>query len=174
MLKNTAGQKWRVFAFVRSTGVPSTGDGPNITAKLSKDFSASLVATTTTNPTEIEDGYYYFPITLEETAYDQLEIFPESSTPGIQVIGVPGYHALISPPAEPATVYDDLQTYAEALGPQRVKTKEVEVEAHDPLRLQKLLERQKASKPITLSNFPRTNVLPKTSYSICVEPEDLD
>jgi hypothetical protein len=89
MLKNTAGQKWRVFAFNRTTNVPVTGDGPNITAKLSMDYG-SRTATSDVNPTEAEDGYYYFEMAQAETNPAHIvEIFPESSTANVQVIGVP-------------------------------------------------------------------------------------
>ena len=90
MRKNLAGQKWRVFAFNRSTGVPVTGDALNITSKISVDFG-SRVALTDTNPTEAEDGYYYFDLTQAETNGDTLEVFPESGTSGVQVIGCPGH-----------------------------------------------------------------------------------
>ena len=90
MRKNLAGQKWRVFAFNRSTGVPVTGDALNITSKISIDFG-SRTAITDTNPTEAEDGYYYFDLTQAETNGDTLEVFPESVTSGVQVIGCPGH-----------------------------------------------------------------------------------
>ena len=66
MFKNVAGQSYRVFAFDRQTNEPVTGVALTITAKISKDFSAP-VATATTNPTEVEDGYYLFPLTQAET-----------------------------------------------------------------------------------------------------------
>ena len=43
-----------------------------------------------TNPTELEDGYYVFDITQAESNGDMILIAPASSTPNIQVIGVPG------------------------------------------------------------------------------------
>jgi hypothetical protein len=87
--KNVAGQKWTVFAFNRTTNAPVTGDAANITAKLSKDWG-TLAAIVDTNPTEIEDGYYRFDLTQEESNASVLNIFPESTTAGVQVIGVPG------------------------------------------------------------------------------------
>jgi len=88
MFKNTAGQSYRVFAFNRTTSDPVTGIASTITAKLSKDFGA-LTATGTANPTEVEDGYYLFPLTQAETNCDDLAIYPESSTSSISVIGCP-------------------------------------------------------------------------------------
>jgi hypothetical protein len=88
MLKNTAGQKWRVFAFNRTTNSPVTGDAANITAKISLDYG-SLTALTDTNPIEAEDGYYYFDLSAAETNANIVELFPESSTSDVQVLGVP-------------------------------------------------------------------------------------
>jgi hypothetical protein len=87
--KNTAGQRWRVFAFNRKTNAPVVGDAANITAKLRKDWGA-LAPTNTTNPTEIEDGFYDFPLTQAESNGDWLDLFPESATTDVQVVGVPG------------------------------------------------------------------------------------
>lgn len=92
MFKNTAGQSWRVFAFNRNTLLPITGDAANITAKLAKDHAAPA-AITDTNPTEIEDGYYAFSLTQEETNAHVLDIYPESATSNVRVIGVPGTQA---------------------------------------------------------------------------------
>lgn len=88
MLKNTTGQKWRVFAFNTTTNQKVTGDAANITAKLSIDYGA-LAAVADTNPTEAEDGYYYFDLTQAETNGNIVELFPESVTSGVQVLGVP-------------------------------------------------------------------------------------
>lgn len=90
MLKNTAGQKWRVFAFNRTTNAPVTGDAANITAKLSIDYGART-ATVDVNPTEAEDGYYHFDLSQAETNGNYLEIYPESSTSNVQVLGDPGH-----------------------------------------------------------------------------------
>jgi len=87
MLSNT---KWRVFAFNRTTGAPVTGDAANITAKISIDYG-SRTALSDVNPTEAEDGYYYFDLTEIERTGTWFELYPESSTSGVQVIGVPGY-----------------------------------------------------------------------------------
>lgn len=87
--KNVAGQKWRVFAFDATTNAPKTGDAANITAKIALDWGAAG-AVTDTNPTETEDGYYLFDLTQAETNADVLDIYPESSTADIEVIGVPG------------------------------------------------------------------------------------
>jgi hypothetical protein len=89
MLKNTAGQKWIVFAMTVSTGLAKTGDAAQITGKLSKDGAAGA-AITDTNPTELESGYYAFDLTQAETNYATLSIIPVSSTSGVGVMGVPG------------------------------------------------------------------------------------
>lgn len=92
--KNTADQKWTVFAFDRTDNTPKEGDAAQITGKISKDWG-SATAITDTNPTEIEDGYYVFDLTQEETNADILLILPESSTSNIQVIGLPGTRSTI-------------------------------------------------------------------------------
>jgi hypothetical protein len=89
MEKNTAGQKWVVFAFNRTTNAPVTGDAANITANLRIDGGAAN-AVDDTNPTELEDGYYVFDISQAETNGDLLLLCPASSTADVQVIGVPG------------------------------------------------------------------------------------
>lgn len=88
MKRNTASQRWTVFAFNRSTGEPVTGDAANITANLRIDDGTGA-AITDTNPTEQEAGYYVFDLTQAETNGDKLTIFPASSTSGVQVIGCP-------------------------------------------------------------------------------------
>lgn len=89
MFKNTSGQKWRVFAWNRSTNAPVTGDAANITAKVSIDYGAAT-ALADTHPTEVEDGYYLFDLATAETNGHCLAIYPESSTASVQVVGVPG------------------------------------------------------------------------------------
>ena len=66
MFKNIASQKWVVFAFDRTDNTPKAGDAAQITAKISIDTGAAG-ATNDINPTEIEDGYYYFDLTQAET-----------------------------------------------------------------------------------------------------------
>lgn len=90
MLKNVAGQKWRVFAFELSTGAPFTGDSANITANLTLDYGTPA-STSDVNPTEDPDagGFYWFDLTQAETAADHAAINPVSSTPGVQVIADP-------------------------------------------------------------------------------------
>ena len=89
MKKNTAGQKWVVFAFNRNTNVPLTGDANNITAGIRIDCGAAN-SVDDTNPTELSHGYYYFDISQAETNGNMLLLDPVSSTANIQVIGVPG------------------------------------------------------------------------------------
>lgn len=66
-------------------------------------------------------------------------------------------------------IHADLIAFSKAIGPRRVKTKEVEIEAHSPLALQRLIERQ-GRKPVTLSQFPKTLVRPK-NVTICGDEE---
>ena len=81
----------RVFAFNRATAAPVTGDAANITAKWAKDYGVPA-ALTDINPTEAEDGFYYFDLTTAERDVSIIgEVFPESSTSGVQVIGVPAF-----------------------------------------------------------------------------------
>lgn len=88
MIRNTAYQRRRIFAFDATTNLPVLGDATNITAKISKDNGAA-VALNDTNPVETEDGYYLFDLLQEETNARNLALYPESSTPNVQVIGVP-------------------------------------------------------------------------------------
>ena len=88
MQKNTAGQKWIVYAWDTTDLSPKTGDASNITANLRIDGAAANPIDDT-NPTELEDGYYVFDITQAESNGDLLLIAPASSTGNIQVRGVP-------------------------------------------------------------------------------------
>ena len=89
MQKNTAGQKWIVFAFDVTDGTMKTGDAAQITANVRKDGGAADPVADT-NPTELESGYYAFDLEQEETNGDSVVICPVSSTADIQVVGVPG------------------------------------------------------------------------------------
>lgn len=89
MQKNVASQIWIVFAFDETDNTAKTGDSANITANLRLNGGAAD-ATDTANPTELEDGYYYFPLTQAETNANNIVICPSSTTANIQVIGVPG------------------------------------------------------------------------------------
>lgn len=92
MFKNTAGQKWAVFAFQdeggTNPGEPVTGDAANITANLRLDGGAAN-AVDDVNPTELEDGVYIFDITQAESNADNIVIAPASSTANVNVIGLP-------------------------------------------------------------------------------------
>ena len=88
MQKNTAG-KWVVFAWTIADGLPKAGNAAQITANIYID-GGSANPIDDTNPLELGAGYYIFDITAAETNGDNLAISPVSSTPGIQVIGVPG------------------------------------------------------------------------------------
>ena len=89
MNKNVASQTWRVLAFDRTDNTPKTGDAAQISAKIAIN-NGTLTASNDVAPTELEDGYYEFDLTQAETNGDVLDIFPESSTADIQVLGVPG------------------------------------------------------------------------------------
>lgn len=78
--------KWRVKAFNAAGSV--TGDAAQITAKISKDYGPRIDLADV-NPTEAEDGYYYFDLTASETDANRLELFPDSSTSGVEVLGDP-------------------------------------------------------------------------------------
>lgn len=105
MFKNRASQKWTIFAFSRVTNEPLLGDAANITAKIRSD-DGTAIATNDTNPTEVEDGYYDFELTMAETNGDKLQLLPESSTTDIQVFALPAviyteeYVAEVSEPQE--------------------------------------------------------------------------
>lgn len=87
--KNVASQKWVVFAFNETDNTPVTGDAAQITGKVAIDWG-TRDAIGDTNPTEQEDGYYVFDLTQGETNGNVLNIYPESSTGDVRVIGVPG------------------------------------------------------------------------------------
>lgn len=89
MLKNTAGQKWIVFAFDRTNNIPKLGDAGSITANLRIDGGAANPIDDV-NPTELEGGYYVFDISQAESNGSMIVICPSSITANIQVIGVPG------------------------------------------------------------------------------------
>lgn len=94
--KNTAGQKWRVYAFNRTTNAPVLGDAANITAKLSKDWAAGA-ALGDVNPVETEDGSYLFDLTQAESNADNLDLYPQSTTANVQVIGTPASQSTWTP-----------------------------------------------------------------------------
>jgi len=89
MIKNTASQKWIVFAFDATDNLPKTGDAINITGNLRLD-GAGANAIDDYNPTELESGYYIFDITQAESNADLIVMCSTSSTTDIEVIGVPG------------------------------------------------------------------------------------
>lgn len=127
LYNNEAGQSWRIFAFNRATNAPVTGDAANITAKLALDRSI-LANTVDVNPTEIEDGYYVFNLALGETIGSIADLYPESSTPGVQVIGIPGTEDIVVRTPTPDTDLP-VSTLAElALAPKRTRTAEGTVE----------------------------------------------
>jgi hypothetical protein len=92
MIKNTAGQKYRVFAFDATTGLPKTGDAANITCAISKDFGAfaDLADTSATEEDSTKaKGYYLFDAAQTETNADDIGVTGRSSTSNIVVVGAP-------------------------------------------------------------------------------------
>lgn len=148
MLRNTADQRWRVFAFYRATNIPYTGGAASITGKLSLDY-ANTQATADVNPTEIEDGYYYFNLEQAETDAHNIEIYPESSTSGVQVIGIPGSYVtqLAEATENPALTDPSLEQFSEAYGPKKVQTPNMTVEQFSPLEIQRARDRESAAYP---------------------------
>ena len=67
-----------------------------------------------------------------------------------------------------STEWEDIDTL---VGPKKVDTKEATVEAHDPLKLQQLLERRKPSKPVMFHQFSFTKVVPKCNVATCYESD---
>ncbi|HUX15964.1 MAG TPA: hypothetical protein VMW52_05790 [Phycisphaerae bacterium] len=96
MWKNTAGQKWTVFAFNRTTNAPVTGDAANITAKINKGW-AGYNAVADAHPAEQESGYYEFDLTQAETNADTLSLIPVSEAGDAVVIACPAVIFTVDP-----------------------------------------------------------------------------
>lgn len=109
MQKNTAGQKWEVFAFDKTNSDPVTGDAANITANLRKDHG-SAAAIADTNPTELEDGRYVFDMAQAESNGDYLALYPESLTADVMVIAWPA-NLYTTDPIAAGTVPEATETY---------------------------------------------------------------
>jgi hypothetical protein len=92
LLRNVSGQKYRVYAWDATTGLPKTGDAANITAYLTKD-DGTPAAIADTNPTEVsstnEPGYYDFDLTQSESNAAKLSLSPKSSTSNVVVVACP-------------------------------------------------------------------------------------
>lgn len=102
MQKNTAGQRFFVKAFDDNGAV--SGDAANITCQLSID-GAAYSATNDVNPTEIgTSGQYVFDLTQAETNGYELSFVPESSTSGVQVMGMPTNVIYTSEPLDLAAI----------------------------------------------------------------------
>lgn len=65
---------------------------------------------------------------------------------------------------------DEFTRIQKLVGPKRVRTEEVDIEAHDPEKIQKLMERQ-SSKPIRFSLFGGSVMRPKNADCICEEDD---
>ena len=92
MFKNTAGQKFFVFAFDMTTNAPKAGDAANISAYIVKDGGAPAQLTDT-SATEVDAtnfrGFYSFDGTQTETNADEILLSGKSSTANIVVLGAP-------------------------------------------------------------------------------------
>jgi hypothetical protein len=92
MLRNVASQKYRVFAWDATTGLPKTGDAANISAYITKD-DGTPAATNDAAPTEAsstnEKGYYDFDLTQAETNAAKVSLSPQSSTSNVVVVACP-------------------------------------------------------------------------------------
>jgi hypothetical protein len=93
MIRDAANQRWWVYAFDVSTGLPKTGDASNITATIFQN-NGSSVGTDDTNPNELGNGFYTFDLTQAETAAHTITLIPVSSTENISVVPCP---AVVSP-----------------------------------------------------------------------------
>lgn len=91
MLKNTAGQKIRLFAFDYSTGAPKTGDAANITAYVSKSNGTPTVLADT-SATEVDStkapGMYDFDVAQAESNDDDLLFTGKSTTANVTIVPV--------------------------------------------------------------------------------------
>lgn len=88
MEKNVANQIWIIYAWDETNHTAKAGDAANITANLRID-GAGANAVDDVNPTELENGYYYFDITQAESNGDYILICPSSATVNIHVEGCP-------------------------------------------------------------------------------------
>ena len=89
MLKNVAGQKIQLFAFVPSTGLPKTGDAANLTAYVSKDHgSVTVLADTSAAEMDATNakGVYVFDLAQGETNADELTFSAKSSTSDVSIV----------------------------------------------------------------------------------------
>jgi hypothetical protein len=114
-LKNTSGQKFYVFAFDSTTGLPKTGDQANITVYVAKDYG-SPTQTADTSVTQVDAtndaGTYLVDASQAETNAEILKISGKSSTSNIVVIGAPVF---IEP--KPAAVNTDVATILSKVNP---------------------------------------------------------
>ena len=95
MFKNTANQKWRVFAFDTRTNLPVEGIENSITATLVKNYG---LPQSTIDEHPIEDvnggGYYWFDLSQNETNANQIALLPVSdlNASTIVLIDPPSYY----------------------------------------------------------------------------------
>jgi hypothetical protein len=165
----------RVFAFDLDTAEPVTGDAANITANWSKDYAA-LVPLTDTNPTESQDGYYYFTISDDERDVTIIgEIFPESSTSGVQVIGVPAYFMAAPITVVPITGIVDsrvdgttITVFTSELVTVAVACVDSDGDAVDisAMNLEIIIENQRNSDIVVIANASITKVVSTFSFTV--------
>ena len=85
LFKNVTAQKFPVYAYDKTTGLPKTGDAGNITGCYSLDGGAAQALTG--NPSEIGGGWYVFSPTQAQTNGDLVVWYGASSTSNVVVEG---------------------------------------------------------------------------------------
>ena len=161
-------------AYDTTTNLPVEGIAASLSCKISKNGTTPVNLTDTTAD-EQGSGYYVFSHTADEATANTVDPILVSSVANVVVVPVNYDRQVktVTTITETVTVKDTSETF-EALqniiGPKRVKTKEVEIEAHDPLKLQSLRERI-ASKSTRFGQFGGTYVVPKNSKWPCNEKD---
>lgn len=95
MYRNTPGTI-KLFAFYLATNAPATGIENLITCQVSVD-NGTLVATSDTNPDEIDNGFYVLNVLASENNGTTVDFYPECSNPAVQVIVVEHNRYTITP-----------------------------------------------------------------------------
>jgi len=68
---------------------------------------------------------------------------------------------------------EELAEASKTIGPKMVKTKDVQIATHDPVRVQKARNMTRSNKPILFSEFPATIASPVcTDYCTCKDDPD--
>jgi len=116
-----------------------------------------------------------YDVTLNDT-YENWVGFEGSSQPATWWDAVLSLtlEAEESTPVEPDL--EGLEELAEAsktIGPKMVKTKDVQISTHDPVRVQKAKNMTRSNKPVLFSDFPSTLASPKCE-DFCTCKDDPD